>query len=99
MKHKVSSILEKAYQLSEDEKYTQALKYYKNALEIESDDVGIIIDYGVTLQNLEFYNQALEMYDRALNLQPKNMDTLINKGSVLHTLEDRKSTRLNSSHT
>ena len=86
LKREVLDMLEKAYQLSEDEKYTQALKYYKNILQIEHDNIGVIIDYGVTLQNLEFYSQALAVYDRALNLQPKNMSALINKGSVFHTL-------------
>jgi len=80
-------MLEIASKLCEDEKYTQALKYYENILQVEPDSIGVIIDYGVTLQNLERYNQALAMYDRALNLQPKNMNALINKGSVLHTLE------------
>jgi len=80
-------MLEIAFKLCEDEKYTQALKYYESILQVESDSIGVIIDYGVTLQNLERYNQALAMYDRALNLQPKNMNALINKGSVLHTLE------------
>ena len=80
-------MLEKAYQLSEDGNYTQALKYFYNILEIEHDNIGVIIDYGVTLQNLELYHQALEVYDRALSLQPKNTTALINKGSVFHTLE------------
>ena len=71
-------MLEKASQLSEDEKYTHALKYYENILQIESDNIGVIIDYGVTLQNLGHYNQALTMYDKALSLQPKNMNALIN---------------------
>ena len=73
-------MLEIASKLCEDEKYTQALKYYENILQVEPDSIGVIIDYGVTLQNLERYNQALAMYDRALNLQPKNMNALINKG-------------------
>ena len=80
MKHHVSEMLEKASQLSEDEKYTRALKCYKNILQIESDNIGVIIDYGVTLQNLGHYNQALTMYDKALSLQPKNMNALINRG-------------------
>ena len=80
-------MLEIANQLSEDGKYTQALQYYKNILQIEQDNIGVIIDYGVTLQNLEFYHHALEAYDRALSFQPKNISALINKGSVLHALE------------
>ena len=87
LRHKISDMLEKAYQLSEDGNYTQALKYYKNILEIERDNIGVTIDYGVTLQNLELYHQALEVYDRALSIQPKNTSALINKGSVLHALE------------
>ena len=87
LKREVLDILKMAYQLSEDEKYTEALKCYKNILKIEHDNIGIIIDYGVTLQNLEFYYQALEAYDRALTLQPKNISALINKGSVFHALE------------
>ena len=80
-------MLEMANKLSEDGKYIQALKYYKNILQIEHDNIGVIIDYGVTLQNLEFYYQALKVYDQALSLQPKNTSALINKGSVLHALE------------
>ena len=80
-------MLEIANQLSEDGRYTQALKYYESILQIESENIGVIVDYGVTLQNLEFYYQALEVYDQALSLQPKNTSALINKGSVLHVLE------------
>ena len=58
-------MLETANQLSEDEKYSQALKYYKNILEIEHDNIGVIIDYGVTLQNLELHHHALDAYDQA----------------------------------
>jgi len=46
-------MLEIASKLCEDEKYTQALKYYENILQVESDSIEVIIDYGVTLQNLE----------------------------------------------
>ena len=87
MKCEPSEMLEKASKLCEDEKYTQALKYYENILRIESNNVVAIIDYGVTLQNLGLHRHALEMYDRALTIQPKNLVALINKGSVLHTLQ------------
>ena len=72
LNHNVLDMLEKANQLSEDEEYIQALKYYENVLQTEHCDIGVIIDYGVTLQNLELYYQALEVYDLALNIQPKN---------------------------
>ena len=80
-------MLEMANQLSEDEEYSHALKFYKSILQIEPTNIGVIIDYGVTLQNLGLYHQALTTYDQALKLQPKNTSALINKGSVLHTLE------------
>ena len=56
-------MLEMANQLSEDEEYSHALKFYKSILQIEPTNFGVIIDYGVTLQNLGFYHQALTMYD------------------------------------
>ena len=87
LKRATLNLLEKAYQLSEDGEYTQALKYFRNILQTEQDNIGVIIDYGVTLQNLDYYNQALEVYNKALSLQPKNTSALINKGSVLHALE------------
>ena len=87
LKRKILDMLEKAYQLSEDGNYIQALKHYQNILQLEHDNIEAIIDYGVTLQNLELYHEALEVYDKALTLQPKNISALINKGSVLHSLE------------
>ena len=87
LKRKILEMLEKAYQLSEDGNYIQALKHYQNILQLEHDNIEAIIDYGVTLQNLELYHEALEVYDKALTLQPKNISALINKGSVLHSLE------------
>ena len=86
MNPRVLDMLEIANQLSEDEKYCEALKYYKNILQTNPDNVEVIIDYGVTLQNLEFYDQALETYEQALNLQPNNVTVLINKGTALHAL-------------
>ena len=76
-----------ANQLSEDEKYYEALQYYKNILLVDPVNITAIIDYGVTLQNLARLKHALEMYDIALTIQPKNILALINKGTVLHTME------------
>jgi len=45
-------MLEKASELSEDQKYSQALKYYENVLLVDPVNSTAIIDYGVTLQNL-----------------------------------------------
>ena len=80
-------MLGQAYQLSEDGKYAEALKYFEDILQIEHDNINTIVDYGVTLQNLELYHRALEMYDIALSLDPKNTNALINKGTVLHELK------------
>ena len=71
MKRELLEILEKASKLSEDEDYDQALKYYQNILQIDSNNVTSIIDYAVTLQNLGHLKQALKMYDRVLAIQPK----------------------------
>lgn len=76
MNHELSKMLDIASKLCEDEKYTQALKYYENILQVEPDSIGVIIDYGVTLQNLECYNQALAMYDRALKPSTKKYECI-----------------------
>ena len=80
-------MLEIASKLCEDEKYMEAVKQYDKILQIESDNIVAIIDYGVTLQNLGQYNEALAMYEMVLNIQPKNVTAIINMGSTLHTLE------------
>jgi len=87
LKRELSKMLEKASELSEDQKYSQALKYYENVLRVDPVNITAIIDYGVTLQNLAYLKRALEMYDMALTIQPKNISALINKGTVLHTME------------
>ena len=86
MKRELLEMLEKASKLCEDEDYNQALKYYQNILQIDSNNITAIIDYGVTLQNLGHLKQALKMYDRVLAIQPKNVNAIINKGTILHTL-------------
>ena len=45
-------MLEKASELSEAQKYSQALKYYESILRVDPVNITAIIDYGVTLQNL-----------------------------------------------
>ena len=87
LKRKLSKMLEKASELSEDQKYSQALKYYENVLQVDPVNITAIINYGVTLQNLARLKHALEMYDIALTIQPKNMSALFNNGSGLHTME------------
>ncbi len=86
LKYELSKMLEKASELSEDQKYSQALKYYENILQIDPVNIIAIIDYGVTLQNLARFKHALEKYNVALTIQPKNISALINKGTVLHTM-------------
>ena len=56
-------MLEIVNQLSEDGEYFHALKFYKSILQIEPANIGVIIDYGVTLQNLGLYHQALVVLD------------------------------------
>ena len=65
-------LLNNAYELSEVGKYTEALKFYDKVLEIEPNNLGAIIDNGVTLQNLGFLRKAIEMYERALILDGEN---------------------------
>ena len=82
------NLLNIASEFCEDGKYMEAIRCYDKILCVEPDNLGAIIDKGVTLQNLGYHQDAIQMYDKALILKPDNLDALINKGSALHTLKN-----------
>ena len=57
-----------------------ALMLYDLVLKKEPDNVGALVDKGVTLQNMGRLKLAIRSYDKALALSPDNLDALINKG-------------------
>src|SRR3990170_3309610 len=86
------NLLEQAFDLSENEEYTEALQCYDKVLSEDPKNVRALIDKGVTLQNLGRFKQSLTLYDKALKINPKNLDALINKGTALHSLHGNQKT-------
>ncbi|MDE1842017.1 MAG: tetratricopeptide repeat protein [Thaumarchaeota archaeon] len=80
-----SSLLDEAYELCEEGRYTLALEYYDLILFKNPKNVTALINKGVTLQTLGKHAKAIKCYDLALEID-ENLDALVNKGSALHTL-------------
>jgi tetratricopeptide (TPR) repeat protein len=64
------------------ERYTDAIKWYTNALEIAPNDVNVSTDLGVSYYYTNEPDKALEQFDRSLKLDAKHTKTLLNVGIV-----------------
>ncbi len=81
----MEKILVQAFECTEDENYSDALKLYDLALKKEPDNVSVLIDKGATLQNMGRFKLAITYYDKALRISPDHLDALLNKGATLHS--------------
>jgi tetratricopeptide (TPR) repeat protein len=52
--------------------YTEAIKYYDKALEIDPKDANVWVNKAVALHKLEKYDEAIECYDKALEIDPED---------------------------
>ena len=52
MKKEIVNLLSKAFDLSEDGKFEEAIQYYDQVLKKDPKNVKALIDKGVTLQNM-----------------------------------------------
>jgi len=83
--NKIDMMLAEAYGCVEDENYSEALVLYDLVLKKEPDNIGALVDKGVTLQNMGKFKLAIRSYDKALVISPDNLDALLNKGATLHS--------------
>jgi len=63
-------------------KFDEAIKTYKEAIQIEPENPITYFNLGVALQDSGKLNEALEYYKIALNKNPQYLDALINIGSI-----------------
>lgn len=87
MSHNIEKILAQAFECTEDENFSDALKLYDLALKEDPDNPRILIDKGATLQNMGKLKLAIRSYDKVLSISPENIDALLNKGATLHSDE------------
>lgn len=73
--------------LYDDERYQDALFFFKRAVAINSIDVQAYDRLGDTLFTLQRYHEALEAYNRALELDPNNAVYEVARAAALSALQ------------
>src|SRR3990167_5065756 len=77
-------LMEKAKKAFDAGDWKEALKFYKEAVELEPDKYsGLWYNLGVAYRKVEMYEKALACFDRALELNPKSGEAWYNKGIML----------------
>jgi tetratricopeptide (TPR) repeat protein len=64
------------------ERYTDAIKWYTDALKIAPNDVNVSTDLGVSYYYSNEPDKALAQFDHSLQLDAKHVKTLLNVGIV-----------------
>src|SRR5882762_1899155 len=80
----------------ETSKFKKALTAVNQAMDQYPFSTELISVKAQILSNLEEYDEALDLLEKAKSLHPTDVKIYLSIGSIL---SDRKSTRLNSSHT
>ena len=78
----------KGYVLARIGKYSEAVKYFDQALDIEPDKILSFNNKGDALCNLHMYDKAIECYDAALRVDPDDVDALGAKSRTAEKLYD-----------
>ena len=77
-------LMEKAKKAFDAGDWKEALKFYKEAVELEPDKYSRLwYNLGVTYRKVEMYEKALACFDRATEIDPKNGEAWYNKGIML----------------
>ena len=64
------------------ERYTDAIKWYGDALKLAPNDVNVSTDLGVSYYYTNQPDRALQQFDVSLKIEPKHPKTLLNMGIV-----------------
>ena len=78
----IQTLLRQGHYLFFKNNFAEALKRYKQCLEIHPNDVEVLVNIGITLNILNSYEQALPYFERALELDP-DIDIWANYASCL----------------
>ncbi len=80
--------VEMANYLYDNQRFEQALPYYRKALEINPGVPDVIVDAGVSYFNLQDYEVARQYFERALEVDGSHVNALYNMGIVSAQLGD-----------
>ncbi len=78
----VPSRIELGNMYFDGERYTDAIKWYEQALKLSPKDVNVSTDLAVSYYYMGQVDQALNQFDYSLGIDPKHLKTLLNQGIV-----------------
>src|SRR5947207_5498938 len=81
------------------EDYVKAAEHCATIVSYAPESFEGWFNLGLAYQKAQNHEKAAEVYSRAIRIQPQEAQLYVNLGISKQELGDRKSTRLNSSHT
>jgi Tfp pilus assembly protein PilF len=68
--------------LFDNQRFAEAIGYYKKALEVNPKNADVLVDAGVCDFNMQRLDEAKSYFDKALEIDPKHANALYNLGVV-----------------
>jgi tetratricopeptide (TPR) repeat protein len=64
------------------ERYTEAVRWYEDALKLQPSDANVSTDLGVAYYYIDQPDRAIQQFERSLTIDPKHTKTMLNMGIV-----------------
>ena len=80
----ISDLVQRGNRAYDEGKFADAIRYYEQALELNPNMVGVLVDLGTSYWYLNppLPSKAIELYDQAIQLEPTFASAYFNKGIV-----------------
>jgi tetratricopeptide (TPR) repeat protein len=83
----IDTLVEKADQLIDEDRYDEAIQYYDKALKLNPNYVDVLNNKALVLSDLGRHEEAIQYLDKVLEIDPNNVDALDMKRSVSDELD------------
>ena len=82
------SLFNQGNQALSEKKYEDAIKYYTEAIKINSNDSDVYNNRGNAYSGLKDYKEAIKDYDKAIKINPKLIEAYYNRGIAYFKLDE-----------